>query len=159
MNRSLVPALLLPLIIAGCADQTTGSATATGATPQVSAASADPAVFPLDFARTGGFAGFDDRLHIGADGTMTVSRRGVSSAPVATDATVLAALQQVLTAPNLTTAAPASSAPVCADGFRYRLTTPGWTYTADDCSGEHPELERALDLLMPLLQAGGPSPS
>ncbi|GAA2873190.1 hypothetical protein Acy02nite_30840 [Actinoplanes cyaneus] len=152
MTRSLVPALLLLAVIAGCADQTAGAP--GGSTPQVSGGATTPAaaVFPLDFSRTGGFAGFDDRLHLGADGMMTVSHRGVAGQPVAADPAVISALQQVLSASKLAVASPSKGSAVCADGFRYRLVTPSWTYTADDCSGDHPEFERALDLLMPLLK-------
>ncbi|MFI1993364.1 hypothetical protein [Actinoplanes sp. NPDC020271] len=143
--------LLLVAVIAGCADQTGAPG---GSTPRVSGDAATPAaaMFPLDFSRTGGFAGFDDRLHLGADGMMTVSHKGVGGPPVAADPAVVAALQQVLSAPNLATASPSAGSAICADGFRYRLATPSWTYTADDCSGGHSELERVLELLLPLLK-------
>ncbi len=121
---------------------------------RVSGAATAPAaaVFPVDFSRSGGIAGFDDRLHIDADGMMTVSHRGSTGAPVKADPAVVAALQQVLSAPSLATAKPLASSAICADGFRYRLSTPAWTYSADDCSGNHPEIERVLDVLLPLLK-------
>jgi hypothetical protein len=137
--------------IAGCAQPGAGSS--AGATPQTSslpATTAAATMFPLDFSRTGGFAGFDDHVHIDPDGTMTVTRKATTAEPVKLGAPVLDALQQALPAESPRT--PSSKSAICADGFVYRITTPAWKYTADDCSGNSPDVGRALDLLMPLLQ-------
>jgi hypothetical protein len=158
MTRIFVPIFVLTVSLAGitgCAAQGAGPAVGTtaGATPQTSTPA--ETVLPLDFSRTGGLAGRDERLHIDTDGTLTVTRGGVTGKPVKLDPSVVAALKQVLVEP----APAASSSAVCSDGYRYRLSTPSWTYTADDCSGSQSEFDRTLDLLVPLLQGAVPSPS
>ncbi|AEV83504.1 hypothetical protein ACWT_2938 [Actinoplanes sp. SE50] len=142
MTRLLAPVLLLTLV-AACA-----AAPAGGSTPQVSGA--PDRVFPLDFSRSGGFAGRSDRLHIDADGRMTVTRQGAgSSGPVAVDRTVLDALRQVLATAD---PIPSASSGICADGYRYRISTPSWSVSTDDCAEHHESLDRALELLVPLLR-------
>ncbi|BCY09577.1 hypothetical protein [Actinoplanes sp. L3-i22] len=144
--------------IAGCAQQDSG--TSAGATPQTSnvpATTGATTMFPLDFSRTGGIAGLDDHVHIDPDGTMTVAHKGNTAQPVQLGAPVLAALEQVL--PAESPKEPSAKSAICADGFVYQLTTPAWTYTADDCSGNSPDLEHALDVLMPMLQGKPVSPA
>ncbi|GIF05418.1 hypothetical protein Asi03nite_29560 [Actinoplanes siamensis] len=152
-----MPALVLSSGLAGCAGQ--GAAGTTGATPRTGSP-APAAVLPLDFSRTGGFAGFDDHLHIEPDGTATVTHRGVTGRPLALDADRIAALRQVLAEPGLARATtPAATTAICADGFRYALSTPSWTLTSDDCSGARPQLDRVLELLVPLVRSDPASPA
>jgi hypothetical protein len=98
------------LVLAGCGDETnSGSspttppastpATSTPApsTPPSSTRTSDP--MPLTVTRSGGFAGFDDRVVLGADGFASVSRRGQSPVRCKLDAglftTIVAAVGQV----------------------------------------------------------------
>ncbi|MFI6074035.1 hypothetical protein ACIA5C_20940 [Actinoplanes sp. NPDC051343] len=115
-------------------------------------------VLPLDFARRGGLAGVDARLHITDDGWVTVSNDGVTGRPKALDASQLATLKQVLA--DATPSKPRSVATAirCADGFKYLIGTPSWTVTTDGCVSHTPAFDRALTLLLPLLQADATNP-
>jgi hypothetical protein len=73
------------LVLAGCGDETnSGSAppptppsTSTPGTPTSAPSSTRTSdAMPLTVTRTGGFAGFDDRVVLGADGIASISRRG-----------------------------------------------------------------------------------
>jgi hypothetical protein len=167
MKRILAPTFVLAVSlagIAGCADQGTGSSAGSTADPTAEAtAEAGPRtsdapknVLPLDFSRSGGFTGGEDRLHIDADGTLTVTREGVTGKPVTLDPNVLAELKRVLAEPKTA----ATGGGICADGYQYRVITPSWAYLTDDCSRAGSELDHTLDLLVPLLKgAAAPGPS
>jgi hypothetical protein len=89
--RFVVLAAAAGLVLAGCGDETNsgGSPTApatsapTTSTPTPSgtpSSTRTSAALPLTVTRTGGFAGFNDRVVLGADGIASVSRNG--QAPV-----------------------------------------------------------------------------
>ena len=101
------------LVLAGCGDETnsgsgpTAPATSTPA-PSTSAPSTPSSTpsstrtadaLPLTVTRTGGFAGFDDRVVLGADGIASVSHRGQGLVRCKLDAdlfnTISAAVEQV----------------------------------------------------------------
>lgn len=71
-------------LTAGCGDEagssspnTPSSAATTGSTPTPTTTPAQ--AFPLTVSRTGGFAGFDDKLVIQANGSATLTRRKSST--------------------------------------------------------------------------------
>jgi hypothetical protein len=76
----------LVLAVAGCGDESGGSSSPSG-TPTAGSSTSQPAptssapapAFPLTVSRTGGFAGFDDKLVIEADGSATLTRRKVAT--------------------------------------------------------------------------------
>lgn len=112
------------------------------------------AMLPLDFTRTGGFAGVDDHLTIAADGAVTIKRRSATAKADPLSAAKLAELQRLLADPALTSASqpPANRDAVCADGFIYRFRTPSWTLLLDNCGGTNrPAVERLLKFIAPLL--------
>ena len=86
MNRLFPPVLALTLLLTACAPQESG--TTAGGIPSPSVASAsrtpatsaapvvDAALFPLEFSRSGGFAGFDDQVTVKEDGSMTITAKG-----------------------------------------------------------------------------------
>ncbi|KUL41342.1 hypothetical protein [Actinoplanes awajinensis] len=108
----------------------------------------------MDFSRSGGFAGLDERLHIDADGTATVTRKGRAGKPVQLTTTQLAALRKALSDPALDAPADAPADPrACADAFQYEIRTPSWRGSADDCNPGTPAMQKVLSALTPLLQA------
>lgn len=92
------------LILTGCGNEggssgTPVSSTPTPTTPTVTQSTPVGAGLPLIVTRTGGFAGFDDKVVIDTDGVATVSSRGKETVRCKLDqsllATVTAAAQQV----------------------------------------------------------------
>jgi hypothetical protein len=111
-------------------------------------------MLPLDFTRTGGFAGVDDHLSIAANGTVTVKRRSGAAKSTKLSTAKLAELKRLLADPALTgpTQPPASRGAVCSDGFVYRFQTPSWTQVIDGCGGPtRPPVQRVLKFVAPLL--------
>ncbi|ONI72488.1 hypothetical protein BWI15_16905 [Kribbella sp. ALI-6-A] len=80
------------LLLAGCGDSDAGSnpspTTPTTSTPTPGGGEA----LPITVTRTGGFAGFDDKVVIDPEGLTTVSRRGRQTATCKLEAGFLAAL-------------------------------------------------------------------
>ena len=101
------------LILAGCGDETNSgsgpttppASTPATSTPAPSTPTSAPTstrtadALPLTVTRTGGFAGFDDRVVLGADGIASVSSRGQSPVRCKLDTglfnTIIAAVEQV----------------------------------------------------------------
>lgn len=92
------------LVLAGCGNESDGA----GGTPSTPAGTPTPTAtpstpgdtgLPLIVTRTGGFAGFDDKVVIGTDGVATVSSRGKKTVRCKLDqsllATITAAAQRV----------------------------------------------------------------
>jgi hypothetical protein len=84
---------LATLLLAGCGDDsdagsTPSPTTSTTSTPTPSGGEA----LPITVTRTGGFAGFDDKVVIGPDGVTTLSRRGEQIAKCKLEAGFLASL-------------------------------------------------------------------
>ena len=98
------------LVLTGCGNESDGAG-GTPSSPSDSASTPSPTLptatestpagdgLPLIVTRTGGFAGFDDKVVIGTDGVATVSSRGKETVRCKLDpsllATVTAAAQQV----------------------------------------------------------------
>ncbi|WP_432940895.1 hypothetical protein ACQPXM_32520 [Kribbella sp. CA-253562] len=94
------------LLLAGCGDDSdagstpspTPSTTSSTSTPTPSTPSGGDAL-PITVTRTGGFAGFDDKVVIGPDGLTTVTQRGKQTAKCKLEpgflASLTAAVQQV----------------------------------------------------------------
>jgi hypothetical protein len=88
------------LLLAGCGDDSgsTPSPSTSTSTPTPSKPSGGEA-FPITVTRTGGFAGFDDKVVIDPEGVTTVSRRGRQTALCKLEpgflASLSAAVQQV----------------------------------------------------------------
>ena len=111
-------------------------------------------MLPLDFTRTGGFAGVNDHLSIAADGTVTIKRRSGAAKSTPLSTAKLAQLKRLLADPALTgpTQPPASRGTVCSDGFVYRFQTPSWTQVIDNCGKPNrPAVERVLQFVGQLL--------
>ncbi len=92
------------LVLAGCGSEggssgTPVSRTPTPTLPTVTQSTPVGTGLPLVVTRTGGFAGFDDKVVIDADGVATVSSRGKETVRCKLDqsllATITAAAQQV----------------------------------------------------------------
>lgn len=87
------------LVLTGCGDEGTGGSptTTTAGTPSSTTPSTTPTTapagsMPLTVTRTGGFAGFDDRVVVGADGIASVSTRGQGSVRCKLDASLLSTI-------------------------------------------------------------------
>ncbi|MEV6842732.1 hypothetical protein [Actinoplanes sp. NPDC051411] len=161
MRKNLPAALVIAVAfcsVSGCAGSEPGQASRTSANASGASRPAVVEVLPLDFARSGGLAGLDARLHITDDGWVTVTNDGVTGQPKALDASRIATLKQALA--DVTPSKPRSvtTAIHCADGFKYLINTPSWTVTTDDCVSHTPAFDRALTLLLPLLQPGATDP-
>jgi hypothetical protein len=99
-----VVAAVAGLVLTGCGDESGGaggttSSTPTPSTPTVTQSTPVGVGLPLTVTRTGGFAGFDDQVVIGADGIATVSSRGKETVRCKLDpsllTTISTAAQQV----------------------------------------------------------------
>ncbi len=86
----------------------------------------------IDYHRTGGIAGFDDRLLIRADGSATLRRRDGTCTFILPEAT-LADLRERLRAANFS-ALPSDAMPArpVYDGFTYTITYEGHTVRTAD---------------------------
>lgn len=127
------------LALTGCGDESgTGTppptqTTSTPPTLPTVTPSPPPTALPLTVSRTGGFAGLDDQVLIGADGVATVSKRGKQTIRCKLDpsllTTITTAAQQV-DWPNLVATKPATKHPddlivaVSANGKTARLEDP-----------------------------------
>ena len=96
------------LVLSGCGNESDGGVGNPPPSPPASTPSGTPTVtqstpvgagLPLTVSRTGGFAGFDDKVLIGTDGVATVSSRGKDTIRCKLDAslltTITTAAQQV----------------------------------------------------------------
>ena len=92
------------LVLTGCGDESGGASGTTSTTPTPGAPSVTQSTpvgagLPLTVTRTGGFAGFDDRVVIGPDGVATVTSRGKETVRCKLDrsllTTISTAAQQV----------------------------------------------------------------
>jgi hypothetical protein len=89
------------LVLTGCGDEGGSSGTPVSSTPTPTVTQSTPvgAGLPLIVTRTGGFAGFDDKVVIDTDGVATVSSRGKETVRCKLDrsllATITAAAEQV----------------------------------------------------------------
>ncbi|MEV6844620.1 hypothetical protein [Actinoplanes sp. NPDC051411] len=157
-HTAVLAAVVVLGAMSGCARPDAGTGpNASAGTPGASRPSAGD-VLPLDFARTGGLAGLDAHLHITDDGQVTVTNDGVTGKPKVLDTGRLATLKRALTEAAPPKPGTVATAVRCADGFRYLIRTPSWSITADDCAAHTPAFDRAVALLLPLLQARASSP-
>jgi hypothetical protein len=96
------------LVLAGCGDETNSgsappptqpSASTPGTPTSAPSSTRTSEAMPLTVTRTGGFAGFDDRVVLGADGIANVSRRGADPVRCKVEpglfSTIVAAVGQV----------------------------------------------------------------
>ena len=100
------------LVLTGCGDESTSDAGSSPTPPSTSSpGTVSPSLptatvpvpggsgLPLTVTRTGGFAGFDDRVVVGVDGVTSVSQRGKDPVRCKLDAglltTITAAVQQI----------------------------------------------------------------
>jgi hypothetical protein len=104
LSRYAVVAAVAGLVLTGCGDESGGASGTTSTTPTPSAPSVTQSTpvgagLPLTVTRTGGFAGFDDRVVIGPDGVATVTSRGKETVRCKLDrsllTTISTAAQQV----------------------------------------------------------------
>lgn len=102
------------------------------------------------FRRSGGIAGFDDRVEISAEGGYTVARRGAATTVGQLSADELAQLLAALDASDLFDA-DATHEAQGADLFIYAVTYNGHTLSAQDGAVPDPFYD-ILDLLEPLIQ-------
>ncbi len=104
---------------------------------------------PVLFSRTGGFAGFDDRVTIAADGSYTANRRGQAQTTGRLAPARLAGLAAVLAASGLFEADHRFETPG-ADQFVYTITYGGHTVVAVDGAIPAP-LQPVIDELAALI--------
>jgi hypothetical protein len=80
------------LVLTGCGDESDSNTggSPTSSTPTSSSTTAGG--LPLTVTRTGGFAGFDDRVVLGADGIALVSKRGKDPVRCKLDAGLLTSI-------------------------------------------------------------------
>lgn len=117
--------------------------------PSTPAPAAGSLATPLLFTRTGGFAGFDDRVAVASDGAYTVNRRGQAAVSGQLAPAEQAALSAALAASGLFDADHRFETPG-ADQFAYTITYDGHTVVAVD--GAIPEaLQPLIDLLAALI--------
>ncbi|WP_238165834.1 hypothetical protein [Kribbella caucasensis] len=64
------------LVLTGCGDEPDSNSGSNPTTSAPTSSSTTTGGLPLTVTRTGGFAGFDDRVVLGADGIASVSKRG-----------------------------------------------------------------------------------
>ncbi|WP_132208245.1 hypothetical protein [Kribbella steppae] len=105
LSRCAVVAAVAGLVLTGCGSESDGgsggtpSSTPTPTMPTVTQSTPVGTGLPLVVTRTGGFAGFDDKVVIDTDGVATVSSRGKETVRCKLDqsllATITAAAQQV----------------------------------------------------------------
>ncbi|WP_344180296.1 hypothetical protein [Kribbella lupini] len=87
------------LLLAGCGDDSGAGSSPSPSTPATTTPAtttptpSTPTALPITVTRTGGFAGFDDRVVIGTDGVTTVSQRGKQTHKCKLDAAFLTSLQ------------------------------------------------------------------
>jgi hypothetical protein len=145
--------------MSGCAGPESGPSPEASADGPGASRPAAAEVLPLDFARRGGLAGLDERLHITEDGRVTVTNDGVTGTPKVLDAGRLATLKRALADATPPKSRSAGTPVRCADGFKYLVSTPSWTVTTDGCIPHTPAFDHALTLLLPLLQTQADSPA
>ncbi|MFC4070151.1 hypothetical protein [Actinoplanes subglobosus] len=141
MQKSRVSIVLVVLLLAGCAGtepaSTPSAPPVSPASPAASSAAPAGQAFPLTIHRQGGFAGFDDRAEIAADGTVVVTRRGQSPAKVTLPAATVEELGRLVTSPEFTVESVPSPTAVCNDGFEYEVVSPGSRLVVQDCGTSH----------------------
>ena len=86
------------LVLTGCGAEAGNDAGGTpsslpSSTPTGSQSTPAGTALPITVSRTGGFAGFDDRVVIGTDGVATVTSRGKQTVRCKLDATLLTTIQ------------------------------------------------------------------
>ncbi|GAB3811242.1 hypothetical protein [Kribbella italica] len=79
------------LLLAGCGDDS-GAGSSPSPTASSTPTPSAPQAQPITVTRTGGFAGFDDKVVIGTDGVTTVSQRGKQTHKCKLDAAFLTSL-------------------------------------------------------------------
>jgi hypothetical protein len=85
------------LLLAGCGDDSGAGGSPSPSTPTTSTpTSSTPQAQPITVTRTGGFAGFDDKVVIGTDGVTTVSQRGKQTHKCKLDAAFLTSLNDAV---------------------------------------------------------------
>lgn len=161
MRRNYTAALTVAFVLGatpGCAGPVTGSDTAPSAAPSASRPTSS-GVLPLDFARSGGLAGLDARLHITEGGGITVTNDGVTGKPRKLDPGRLAEIKRALAEAAPPQPDTTATAVRCLDGFQYWMRTPSWSITADDCAAHTPAFDHAVALLLPLLRPDASAPA
>ncbi|MFG1620443.1 hypothetical protein [Kribbella sp. NPDC049227] len=86
------------LVLAGCGAEAGNDAGGTpsspsSSTPSVTQSTPVGSALPITVSRSGGFAGFDDKVVIGTDGVATVTSRGKETVRCKLDATLLTTIQ------------------------------------------------------------------
>jgi hypothetical protein len=145
---------VLAVAATGCTDFT-----GAPAPERPSASSTGPiAVLPLEFSRTGGFAGVQDNAVISADGLLTVSRDGTTGKPTPLGAAQLGELRSLLSDPALAVQVSPPADTVCNDGYVHQVRTPNWTATGDDCTNDRrPAFDRLVGHLTSLMDTARPT--
>lgn len=113
---SATAVLVLATGCGGAAGTSSGGGEPSGTAP-------DPPALPagLELRRSGGFAGFDDRLTVAADGTVALTRRGGATVRCVLEP----ALRERVAAVPWAQVRPAAPAPGSADRFTYVVRVAG----------------------------------
>ncbi|MEU8226381.1 hypothetical protein [Kribbella sp. NPDC048915] len=91
LSRYATVAVIAGFVLTGCGSE---GEPGTGSTPTPTASQSTPTgtALPLTVSRTGGFAGFNEKVHITADGVATVTDRKRGTLRCRLDATLLSEL-------------------------------------------------------------------
>jgi hypothetical protein len=141
--------LLTVLVTAGCAD-----ATGTpGGTPSADPSGSGQRRLLVTYQRTGGIAGFDDRLSVWTDGSYTLTSRHASGSAGTLSPAELAELRRALESVSFASISPNSSPPIV-DGFQHRIEYGSYTVLVAD--GNIPTaLEPVIAALAAILRQHG----
>jgi hypothetical protein len=145
-------ALVVTGLLAGCATPTNspGGAPATSpfVVPPSATASATTGQLSVSLTRSGGIAGVNQTIVIGADGTWTYTdkRSGATSSGQFTPAQVLQ-LAQLASDPRVAQEVLTSSGPVCNDAFHYTLAVGSQSATFEECGQSRPAVQAMLTFI------------
>lgn len=122
-------------------EDVTGPTTAPTTGPAATATA--PAQLPaaIEFHRTGGFVGTDDKLTVATDGSYTTAGKLLKDHKGKMDAADLAALAKALADANIKADAQYKADSGIKDGFQYDLKTAGHTVTWEDMAKLPKEFE------------------
>ncbi|GGK25758.1 hypothetical protein GCM10010124_17890 [Pilimelia terevasa] len=146
-----VVAVISVVLLGGCTPKGGPAATPSPSAPPTTTPAPTPTGAELvDYRRTGGLAGVEDRLTVGEDGRYALAVRGARPRTGELQPEELAELRRVLTAARIASVRQPGATGGVSDGFHYELRAAGRTLRVTD--GSIPEaLEPALSTMTALL--------
>lgn len=152
MRIALGGVLVVMGLLAGCATPTStpGDAPGSGSSGAPPAATTSAATGPpgVSLTRSGGIAGVNQTIVIGADGawTYTDKRSSATSSGQFTPAQVMQ-LAQLILDPRVAQEVLMSSGTVCNDTFDYTLAVGAQSTTFEDCGEDRPAIQAMLTFI------------